>query len=336
MKTLSAVKKIPASNPIELTVIVPCYNEESVLTEFHRRALLVLRDLPVNFELLYVNDGSSDGTQNLLSKFSCEDGVRSLNLSRNFGKEAAMNAGIDHASGKAILFIDADLQDPPELMAEMVDQWLSGYDIVNMQRSSRDFDSLGKRFSARAYYSLMQWLGGRIKFQREVSDFRLIGPKPLRALKQVPDRSRVMKGLVGWLGFNTIEVPYQRVARDAGTTKWGWLGLIDLALESIVSFSRKPLRCFSWLSASLFFLSLIYLVVGAVTNGVTVSHLLLVMGSFLAVGIAMVGEYLGVVLVESKRRPCYLVADVMDGESESSTTAGIHSSIEFSYQYQES
>lgn len=204
-----------------LSVIVCCYNEAKVLPFFHKRLMAVLKTLSIRYEVVYVNDGSRDETLALLDGYCQAPGVRCLNLSRNFGKEAAMVAGIDYAVGDALLFIDADLQDPPELIPLMVHHWLTGSDIVNMQRRSRLSDTSSKRISAHLYYKLMNFLADKFDVPADVSDFRLIGPAPLAALRGMPERTRFMKGLISWLGFNTIELPYDREPRSAGLSKWG-------------------------------------------------------------------------------------------------------------------
>lgn len=296
-----------------LSIIVPCYNEEAVLLEFHRRLMVAVAPLEFGLEILYVNDGSHDNTATLLRTCCRTPGVRCLNLSRNFGKESALSAGIDHALGEAVLFIDADLQDPPELIPDMVACWQSGFDVVNMQRACRRSDSVTKRLGARAYYALMKRLGGRIRFPEEVSDFRLVGAGPLTALRRLPERSRNLKGLIGWLGFKAVEIPYERVSRESGKTKWGFLGLLDLALESLLSFSKTPIRYFTFAASAAFISTLGLLMLNMVAGTVTPSHLVLAMLGFLAMGLALIGELVGTILIESKSRPHYLIADVLGG-----------------------
>lgn len=290
-----------------LSIIVPCYQEEQVLEMFHQRILLVIKHLPVACELIYINDGSTDNTLGLLQRFEQLPNVRCLNLSRNFGKEAALRAGIDHARGQAAVFIDADLQDPPELIGVMVDHWLEGYDVVNMQRTRREGDGWLKKITAAAYYRIMNWLVTHGPLPVEVSDFRLIGPAPLAALRMMDERAGLFKGLVGWVGFRTIELPYARVARAAGSSKWNYLSLLELALEGAVSFSRKPLRWYSAISALTCLLCVIWASAALIAGSFSAIHLLLAVGGLLCVGVSMVGEYLGATLMEVKRRPLYLL-----------------------------
>ena len=290
-----------------LSVIVCCYNEAKVLPVFHRRLMAVLYTLSVRFELLYVNDGSRDESLALLSCFCQAPGVRCLNLSRNFGKEAAMVAGIDYARGDAVLFIDADLQDPPELIPSMVHHWLSGRDIVNMQRRSRTSDTSSKRISAHLYYKLMGFLVDKFDVPPDVSDFRLIGPAPLAALRGMPERTRFMKGLISWLGFDTIEVPYDREPRSAGQTKWGPFALVDLGIEGVLAVSRKPLRWFSLLSLLVFICTLVFIIQQFSVETLSTHHFILGIAAFIALGMAMIGEYLGATLSEVRQRPIYLL-----------------------------
>lgn len=290
-----------------LSVIICCYNEAKVLPVFHQRLMAAVRTLSIRYELLYVNDGSRDETQNVLSFFCQTPEVRGLNLSRNFGKEAAMVAGVDHARGDAILFIDADLQDPPECIPLMVDQWLSGFDIVNMQRRSRVSDTPGKRISAHLYYTLIGFLADKFDVPPHVSDFRLIGPAPLAALRAMPERTRFMKGLIGWLGFNAIEMPYDREPRIAGQTKWGPLALVDLGIDGVLAVSRKPLRWFSLLSLLIFISTLAFIVHQFSAETLGTHHFVLGIAAFIALGTAMIGEYMGATLSEVRHRPIYLL-----------------------------
>ena len=304
---------VQTDNQQLISVIVCCYNEAHMLPEFHHRLMLVLSALPVAYEVLYVNDGSHDGSDELLEQFCRAPRVRCLNLSRNFGKESAMSAGIDHAAGDAVLFIDADLQDPPELIPAMVRHWLAGNDIVNMQRSDRRSDTAGKRLSARLYYKLMNLLVDKYPVPPDVSDFRLIGPAPLNALRNMPERATLMKGLVNWLGFKTVEIPYRRARRKAGESKWSPMALVDLAMEGVLAFSRKPLRWFSVVSLATLLLTASYLLHQWFVDTFSIDHLILGALALALVGIAMVGEYIGAALVEVKRRPLYFLRSTFGG-----------------------
>ncbi len=319
MQTLNRFPERP--DPL-LTIVVPCFQEEDTIPEFHQRVTKVVKRLPVSCEILYIDDGSNDGTAELLREYQDGSAVRCLFLSRNFGKEAALRAGIDHARGSALIFIDVDLQDPPELIPGMVEFWQKGYDVVNMQRNLRTGDSLFKRMSARAYYWVMQRLVDKVDLPADVSDFRLIGPAPLAAIRALDERSSILKGMIGWVGFRTFELPYNRAVRHGGSSKWNVAGLINLAIESILSFSRKPLRIFSLASFALFVSSFCYMLAALVAGSFDVHHLLVGMASFMCVGVAMVGEYLGLTLAEVKRRPQYFLKNSPKAEC-----ASIHPSV---------
>ncbi len=310
MKPCSIAGLRPVRAEPQLTIVVPCYQEAQVLPDFHRRIRAVMNTMHLPCELLYVDDGCTDRTPELLDAFAGEAGVRCVRLSRNFGKEAAMCAGLDHARGTAVLFIDADLQDPPELVPLMVEHWLAGHDIVNMQRLRRLGDSWLKRATAGIYYRLMERLVDRIKWPRQVSDFRLLGPAPLAALRGLPERGRMLKGMISWIGFSTIEVPYVRAARGAGATKWNYLGLIDLAIEGVLGLSRKPLRWYTLASSAVFVASMVFVTAGLASGRYSLDHLLLALVAFLCLGVSMVGEYVGAVVVEAKQRPNYLLKQV--------------------------
>lgn len=305
----------------DLTVIIPCFEEEDVLPEFHRRIIDVVRKLDMRIELLYVNDGSMDSTADVLDGFAREANVRCLHLSRNFGKEAAMLAGMENANARAVIFIDADLQDPPELIPSMIEHWVEGYDVVNMQRRMRCGDSWGKRTAARAYYRIMSVLIQNFSFPSEVSDFRLLGSAPLAALLELREKSRVLKGLAGWVGFKSICLPYDRESRGAGKTKWSLLNLLGLAIDSSLSFSHTPLRWFSYLAALMMITSVVTFIVASLSGDADYQHFILVMLAFMTCGIALLGEYVGILKLEVKCRPHYVL-------KKSSFDAGNKSAVE--------
>ena len=309
------------------SIIVPCFNEAEVLPEFHRKTLTILKAMNVPFELLYVNDGSEDQTQLLIDQYAQRRSVRALHLSRNFGKESAMNAGIDYAKGQAIIFMDADLQDPPEFIPEMINAWLDGHDIVNMKRKGRQGDTATKKLTAKLYYRLMKKLNPSFVIPEQVSDFRLIGPKPLAALKAMPERMMVMKGMIPWLGFNTTEILYDRVAREAGQTKWNYWGLIDLAVEGIISFSKKPIRWYSLSAAFITVLTTGFIALDGLINGWGLNHLFIGLLAFLSLGIGLIGEYIGAVLIETKQRPSYLISRFVERKQDSDAHSGHSSNI---------
>lgn len=299
-----------------LSVIVPVLNESEGLIEFHRRLTDVLDLQDFDAEILFVNDGSSDDSIDVIN-YLCERDRRVgvIDLSRRFGKELAMSAGLDHASGDAVILIDADLQDPPEYIPDMVAAWRNGFDVVAMQRADRSVDSLFKRVSARIFYRLLNWLSP-VDIPPGVGDFRLLSRRAVDALTRLRERNRYMKGLYAWVGFNYIELPYRREVRHAGDSKWPFTKLLGLAIDGITSFSISPLRLASIAGLVTATGALIYgavIIVKAVVYGGSVGgfSVLMVTITFLAsvqlLSIGLLGEYLGRMFLETKRRPMYLI-----------------------------
>ncbi len=315
--TKAATKKKSKTKKDLLSIVVPAYNEQEVIEEFHKRTIAVLDSLTdMDSEIVYINDGSGDATLGILIKFMQEDvRVQVLELSRNFGKEAAMTAGIDHANGDAVVVIDADLQDPPELIPDMIKEWRDGFHVVCMQRRSRDGETVMKKATARWFYALMGRMG-QIRIPENVGDFRLMSRQAVDALKQLPERTRFMKGLFAWVGYSTKLVPYKRDARFAGETKFNYWRLWNFALEGITSFSIAPLKMASYFGVLTAFLSMGYgiFVLGkaflygdAVPGYPSLMVVILFLGGLQLLAIGIVGEYLGRMFIESKQRPLYLL-----------------------------
>lgn len=312
---------------LRVSIIIPVYNEQEVLPEFHSRLSRVVDDQPqYHFEAIYVNDGSSDQTLAVLQKMMASDcRVQILNLSRNFGKEAGMTAGIDHCSGDAVIVIDADLQDPPELIPQMLQAWTAGNDMVCMQRLSRDGESAVKKATAKAFYALMKHVG-TTPIPENVGDFRLMSRAAVNALKQVPERTRFMKGLFTWVGFQTCLLPYHREARCAGVTKWNYWKLWNLALEGLTSFTVAPLKIASYVGILTSFVAFCYgavimiktLVFGDPVPGYpSLMVVVLFLGGVQLLAIGILGEYLGRVFIETKNRPLYLIQDHLKEKEQS-------------------
>ena len=298
-----------------LSVVVPAFDEEAVLGEFHQRLTAVLDGLPVDAEVIYVNDGSRDGTSALLAALNGRDPrVAVVDFSRNFGKEIAMTAGLDRARGDAVIIIDADLQDPPELIPDMVREWGAGHDVVLMRRASRD-EGWFKKATARAFYWAIGHLSS-VPIPANVGDFRLLSRRAVDALKCVPERSRFMKGLFAWIGFPTKEIDYHRDSRHAGSTKWNYWRLWNFALEGITSFSAMPLKLASYVG---FATALVAFAYGVVVIGKTLLFgdpvrgyptlvvLVLFLGGLQLMALGIIGEYLARMFVEVKQRPLYIV-----------------------------
>ena len=304
-----------------LSVIVPAYNEEEVLPIFHQRlvaALSGVAELQGSFEVVYVNDGSKDGTLRILQELAMHDAsIGVANLSRNFGKEAAMSAGLKLARGAAVILIDADLQDPPELIGEMVRTWQQGADVVNMKRVSRDGETWFKKASAAWFYKVINWLS-EVHIPENVGDFRLLSRRAVDALNQLPESNRFMKGLFAWIGYRQVLVEYARHPRAAGQTKWPYIKLLNFAIEGITGFSVVPLRLASYagfLTAFSAFVYALFLLVKTLTIGDSVKGFptliltILILGGLQLMAMGIIGEYLGRLFKESKRRPLFLLDD---------------------------
>ena len=299
-----------------VSVVVPCFNESDGIVQFHHRLSAALSRSSVYAEVIYVNDGSEDDTIDVIESLrSKDDRVGIVDLSRNFGKESALTAGIDHARGDAVIVIDADLQDPPECIPDMLDAWRNGFDVVAMKRGDRSTDTLFKRLSARWFYRVLASLSD-VRIPENVGDFRLLSRRAVDAVKAMPERNRYMKGIFAWVGFRTIEIEYKRDPRFVGTSKWPFFKLLGLALDGITSFSIAPLRLASMAGAFVAVCALLYgvfILVKTLIFGDSVAGFptMVVMISFLGgaqlMAIGLLGEYVGRLLIESKRRPLYLV-----------------------------
>jgi polyisoprenyl-phosphate glycosyltransferase len=307
---------MPTTGTCLLSIVVPCYNEEAVLPIFHARLQAALAPLAGDWEVIYVNDGSSDGTLGLLAALKLSDpAVGFASLSRNFGKEAAMSAGLRLAGGRAVVMIDADLQDPPELIPEMVRAWQQGADVINMRRRSRQGETWFKKASAHAFYRVINWMS-ETPIPEDVGDFRLLSRRSVEALNLLPERNRFMKGLFAWIGFAQVTIAYDRHARAAGETKWPYFKLFHFAVEGITGFSVIPLRLASYagfLSAAGAFIYALAFVVKTMVIGDTVRGFptlivtILLLGGLQLMAMGILGEYLGRLFMESKRRPLYLL-----------------------------
>lgn len=301
-----------------LSIVVPAYNEGAVLDTFHARLMSVVEALNLACEVIYVNDGSTDPTLGILQRLKQDDPrIGVLDLSRNFGKEAAMTAGLHHASGDAVVVIDADLQDPPELIPEFVRVWQEeGVDVVYGQRSEREGESWLKRTTAALFYRTMQHFG-QIRLPQNTGDFRLLDRRALDALKQLPEHHRFMKGLFTWIGFEQRAVPYRRAPRQAGATKWSYWRLWNFAIEGLTSYSVAPLQIASYLGIVVAFVSFVYgifIIFKTLAYGDPVAGypslvvIVLFLGGVQLLFIGIIGEYLGRIFNETKQRPLYLIA----------------------------
>ncbi len=298
-----------------ISVVVPAYNEAAGLSLFHQRLLGALAKLE-SWEVVYVNDGSSDATLAAIEATQrADERVALVSLSRNFGKETAITAGLDHAAGDAVVVIDADLQDPPELIPELVASWRAGFDMVYAKRRSRTGDSWLKRGTARGFYRLMQRMGN-VRLPEDTGDFRLMSRRVVDAVRQLREQHRFMKGLFAWVGYPTTYVLYDRDSRCAGDSKWSYWKLWNLALEGITSFTVMPLKCATYVGLGVALLSVIYavqvivktLIIGnSVAGYPSLMTVVLFLGGVQLMFLGVIGEYLGRVFNETKQRPLYLV-----------------------------
>lgn len=299
-----------------LSVVVPAYNEQEVLPEFHRRLGAVLDSMPLRAEIVYVNDGSRDGTLAVMQALQQNDPrVAVVDLSRNFGKEIALTAGLDHTHGGAIVVIDADLQDPPELIPELVNQWQAGYDNVYAKRLERDGETFLKKATAHAFYRTIQKMS-RVKIPEDTGDFRLLSRRAVDSLLQLREQHRFMKGLFTWIGYPSIAVPYKRDQRFAGETKWNYWKLWNFALEGITSFSIGPLKIATYMGFTIAlaaFLYAIFIISKTILYGdpargyPSLMAVVLFLGGVQMISLGIIGEYLGRMFNETKGRPLYFV-----------------------------
>lgn len=301
----------------QLTIVVPAYNESRVLDAFHARLLAVIDGLSVDTHVLYVDDGSQDDTWAKISGYCSDARVGGLRLSRNFGKEAALTAGLDAVGEGAAVVIDADLQDPPELIPALIEPWQAGYDVVYATRSARAGESALKRLTAAAFYRVMERLSDT-PLPRDTGDFRLLSRRALDALGQLRERQRFMKGLFAWIGYRQTSIRYDRDPRFAGDTKWNYWRLTQLAIEGITSFSNAPLRLATWVGLGAAMLAFAYglwvlakaLLWGDAVRGYpTLMVVILFLGGVQLLALGVIGEYLGRNYAESKQRPLYFVAE---------------------------
>jgi glycosyltransferase involved in cell wall biosynthesis len=309
---------VRAQTAWRLSVVVPVYNEETTLAALLARLVPAVERITPGYELIFVNDGSTDRTAMLLEAASHDDPrIKVVNLTRNFGKEAALTAGLAYATGDAIVPLDADLQDPPELMAELVAKWREGYDMVVAVRRDRSSEPVARRRSAALFYRVIGRLSD-VPIPANAGDFRLLDRRVVDALMRLPERTRFMKGMFAWLGFRQAVITYVRPARVAGESKWRPWRLWNFALEGIFSFTTLPLRIWTYFGAFLGIGALVYMIVVVVRTalyGVEVPGyaslvaLLLFFSGMNMIGLGMLGEYVGRIFVEVKQRPLYLVRD---------------------------
>lgn len=302
-----------------LSIVAPAYNEEAGLDEFYSRLISSVKGLEIDLEIIYVNDGSEDSTLEVMSKqHSNNSQITVIDLSRNFGKEIALTAGLDHASGDAVVVIDTDLQDPPELIPKLVELWFEGHDVVNARRIKRKGEGWFKKFTSFIYYRFLYKLSD-IKIPKDTGDFRLLNRDALDALLKLREKHRYMKGLFAWVGYSQTEITYERDERYAGNTKWSFWDLLNLAFEGLTSFSVLPLRLASIAGFLAAFAALSFGVIiifkkmffgDPVVGYPSLIVLVTFIGGIQLLALGVIGEYLGRVFNETKNRPLYLIKGI--------------------------
>lgn len=312
------IKKGRYQDNILISLVVPVYNEYENINEFYRRCVEVLELLREPFEIVFVNDGSKDDTIELLLALCNKDRrIKVINLSRNFGKEIAMTAGIEHSSGDVVIPIDADLQDPPELIPELMAKWREGYDVVYATRIKREGETWFKQWTANMFYKIIGSVT-RFNIPKNTGDFRIMDRKVVEALKQLREQHRFMKGLFSWVGFRQTSLPYYREPRFAGKSKWNYWKLWNFAIEGITSFSYAPLQFATYIGFSVAlcaFIYGIYLIIltllhsNPVPGYPSLMVVMLFLGGVQLFTMGIIGEYIGRIYNESKRRPLYFVQD---------------------------
>lgn len=320
---------------VELSIAVPVYNEEDAIPVFLQRIVPILHGITEDFEIVFVNDGSRDRTLDVLVvAHQADKRIKVIDLSRNFGKESALTAAIAFASGRAVIPIDVDLQDPPGLIPVLVDHWRQGFDVVLAKRIDRSADSAWKRLTSALFYKFIDRLSD-IEIPENVGDFRLMDRRVVDALVSLPERARFMKGVFAWLGFRQTVVEYIRPARAAGKSKWKPLALWRLALEGIVSFSSLPLKLWSYLGAICALAGIAYgsyligrvLLFGVDVPGyASLASFILFFNGIVLIGLGVVGEYIARIFTEVKGRPLYLIRETW-GINQPSTVSEMQASV---------
>ncbi|WP_211747192.1 glycosyltransferase family 2 protein [Paenibacillus sp. Marseille-Q4541] len=303
---------------IMYSIVVPVYNEEEVIQVTYRRLTEVMERTEQSYELIFVNDGSQDRTMDILTQAALIDAsVRVIDFSRNFGHQIAITAGMDAARGQAIIVIDADLQDPPELILEMIELWNQGYDVVYAKRRARAGETLFKRMTASCYYRVLKGLT-KIDIPEDTGDFRLIDHKVNDAMKTLQEKNRFVRGLVSWVGFRQIQLEYDRKERLAGQTKYPLRKMIRLSVDGVTSFSDKPLKMASYAGIVISGISFVSLVVticlklftdNTVAGWASIVSIILLMNGIILLLLGVMGEYIGRIYDESRGRPLYIVRE---------------------------
>lgn len=301
----------------KVSLLIPAYNEEDSLGLLYNELNKVIDTIPgYEFEILFVNDGSNDNSLDILRNLQKRDSrINYISFSRNFGKETAMAAGFDYVSGDAVVIMDADLQDPPQLIKEMIMYWEEGYDDIYAKRRSREGETWFKKFTSSAFYRLLQRMT-KIPIQEDTGDFRLLDRRAIESLKKLREKQRYTKGMFSWIGFNKKEILFDRKPRAAGETKWNYLKLFNLALEGVTSFTTFPLRISTILGILVSIFSIVYMFVILIKSMIwkdpvkgypSMMVTILFLGGVQLISLGIIGEYIGRIFNETKYRPLYII-----------------------------
>ena len=304
-----------------ISLVVPVYNESGVIQLFIDQVDLILKKIDYKYEIIFIDDGSTDNTSlELENIYKSYENIRVIKFSRNFGKEAAISAGIDYSNGDALIPIDVDMQDPPELIVDFIHQWQAGYDVVYGIREDRALDNIGKRITSRFFYSIFNKIS-KTKIPYNVGDYRLIDRKVINVIKMLPERNRFMKGLFSWVGFKSIGIPYKRPERSSGKTKWNYWKLWNFSIDGITGFSTAPLKIWTYIGGVISIISFFYallLIIKVTISGIEVPGYtstlvaILFLGGLQLLVLGIYGEYLGRIYEESKSRPIYVLDSILD------------------------
>lgn len=303
-----------------ISVVVPIYNEEESLRECNNRLLSVLDNIQSDYEIIYVNDGSKDTSLTILKELAKNNKkIKVLSFSRNFGHQAAVSAGIEHSKGDCVVLIDGDLQDPPELISDMISKWNEGFDVVYGKRSKRNGETWFKKISAKMFYRTINQVSD-IDIPKDTGDFRLMDRRVVDAFLKMPEKNRFIRGMVSWVGFNQVAIEYERDKRYAGITKYPIKKMINFAKDGIVSFSKKPLKFITQAGLCFISLSIIMLMTMSIVIGFKGYEWLLIINSIMffsgiqMFSLGIIGEYIGRIYDEAKDRPLYIVKDSINIE----------------------
>lgn len=310
---------------VRYSIIIPMFNEEAVIQETYRRIKKVMAMTEEVYELIFVNDGSTDNYAQMIEEYSYwDESVKLIDLSRNFGHQIAITAGMDYALGDAVVIIDADLQDPPELILDMIAEWKKGYEVVYAKRVKRNGESLFKKWTASLFYRILRY-STDISIPVDTGDFRLIDRRVCEELKRLPEKNRFVRGLVSWVGFRQKAIEYERDERLTGETKYPLKRMIKLSLDGITSFSYKPLKLAGYLGALLsasgflYLMYVLYLVIftdSVVKGWASMIGITLTFNGFVLIMLGILGEYIGRIYDETKGRPLYIVQEFYEGKGQ--------------------